>query len=90
MALLAAEPDVQLQPRFDPAQWTQMAPLLARKRQSDHLIWQRDDGEIGMALPITHNRAALAFAKIWQTDDEHLAQRVAQLKALAQKITGEQ
>ena len=90
IALLAAEPDVQLQPRFAAAQWTQMAPLLARKRQSDHLIWQRDDGEIGMALPINHNRAALAFAKIWQRDDEHLAQRVAQLKALAQKITAEQ
>ena len=63
-----------------------MAPLLARKRAADHLIWHRDDGEISMAQPINNNRAALAFAKIWQADEAHLQQRVTQLQALAQEL----
>ncbi|ORM68519.1 transcriptional regulator [Pantoea wallisii] len=86
VALLAAESDEVLRPRFNDEQWTQIAPLLERKRAEEHLIWHRDDGEIGMALPINNNRAALAFAKIWQTDDAHLTQRLQQLHALAQML----
>ena len=86
VSLLAAESDEQLRPRFTDEQWAQMAPLLARKRAADHLIWHRDDGEISMAQPINNNRAALAFAKIWQADEAHLQQRVTQLQALAQEL----
>ena len=86
VSLLAAESDEQLRPRFTDEQWAQMAPLLARKRAADHLIWHRDDGEISMAQPINNNRAALAFAKIWQADVAHLQQRVTQLQALAQEL----
>ncbi|MBK0099074.1 IclR family transcriptional regulator [Erwinia sp. S63] len=86
VSLLAAESDEQLRPRFTDEQWAQIAPLLARKREANHLIWHRDDGEISMAQPIDNNRAALAFAKIWQADDTHLQQRVTQLQALAQVL----
>lgn len=86
VALLAAEPDERLQPRFSEEQWMQIAPLLARKREAEHLIWHRDDGEISMALPINNNRAALAFAKIWQADAGQLAQRQEQLQTLARCI----
>lgn len=86
VSLLAAERDEALQPRFSDAQWQQIAPLLARKRGEDHLIWHRDDGEISMAQPIDNNRAALAFAKIWQPDEAHLAERLQQLQTLAQVL----
>lgn len=86
VSLLAAESDEQLRPRFTDEQWAQIAPLLACKREANHLIWHRDDGEISMAQPIDNNRAALAFAKIWQADDAHLQQRVTQLQALAQVL----
>ncbi|KJV32209.1 global regulatory protein [Pantoea sp. BL1] len=86
VSLLATESDEQLRPRFTDEQWAQMAPLLARKRDANHLIWHRDDGEISMAQPINNNRAALAFAKIWQADDAHLQQRVMQLQSLAQVL----
>ncbi|AIR85111.1 MULTISPECIES: global regulatory protein [Erwiniaceae] len=86
VSLLATESDEQLRPRFTDEQWAQMAPLLARKRDANHLIWHRDDGEISMAQPINNNRAALAFAKIWQADDAHLQQRVTQLHSLAQVL----
>lgn len=86
VSLLAAESDEQLRPRFTDEQWAQIAPLLARKREANHLIWHRDDGEISMAQPIDNNRAALAFAKIWQADDAHLQQRVTQLQALAKVL----
>jgi DNA-binding IclR family transcriptional regulator len=86
VSLLAAESDEALQPRFSDGQWQQIAPLLARKRGEDHLIWHRDDGEISMAQPIDNNRAALAFAKIWQPDEAHLAERLQQLQTLAQVL----
>ncbi|SNY65894.1 IclR family transcriptional regulator domain-containing protein [Pantoea sp. GL120224-02] len=86
VSLLATESDEQLRPRFTDEQWAQMAPLLARKRDANHLIWHRDDGEISMAQPINNNRAALAFAKIWQADDAHLQQRVTQLQSLAKVL----
>ncbi|MDF7662551.1 IclR family transcriptional regulator [Erwiniaceae bacterium L1_54_6] len=86
VSLLAAESDEALRPRFSDEQWTQLAPLLARKRSQDYLIWHRDDGEVSMAQPINNNRAALAFAKIWQTDEAHLSQRLAQLQALALRM----
>ncbi len=86
VSLLAAESDEVLRPRFSDEQWAQIAPLLAQKRAQDYLIWHRDDGEISMAQPVTNNRAALAFAKIWQGDEAHLTQRVQQLQSLAQLL----
>ncbi len=49
-------------------------------------MWHREDGEISMAQPINNNRAALAFAKIWQADEAQLAQRLQQLHALAKRL----
>lgn len=86
VSLLAAESDEVLRPRFSDEHWAQISPLLARKRQENHLIWHRDDGEVSMAQPINNNRAAIAFAKIWQTDEAHLQQRLQQLQALAQVL----
>lgn len=83
VSLLAAESDEALRPRFSDEQWAQIAPLLMRKREESYLIWHRDDGEVSMAQPINNNRAAIAFAKIWQDDDAHLQQRLKQLQALA-------
>ncbi|MDI9221114.1 IclR family transcriptional regulator [Pantoea sp. EA-12] len=83
VSLLAAESDEALRPRFSDEQWAQIAPLLTRKREESYLIWHRDDGEVSMAQPINNNRAAIAFAKIWQADDAHLQQRLKQLQALA-------
>lgn len=83
VSLLAAESDEALRPRFSDEQWVQIAPLLTRKREESYLIWHRDDGEVSMAQPINNNRAAIAFAKIWQDDDAHLQQRLKQLQALA-------
>ena len=86
VSLLAAESDEVLRPRFNDEQWAQISPLLARKRQENYLMWHRDDGEVSMAQPINNNRAAIAFAKIWQTDEAHLQQRLQQLQALAQVL----
>ena len=86
VSLLAAESDEVLRPRFNDEQWAQIAPLLMQKRAQDYLIWHRYDGEISMAQPINNNRAALAFAKIWQGDEAHLTQRVQQLQSLAQLL----
>lgn len=87
VALLAAEEDTALQPRFSAEVWRQIAPLLARKRETQVLIWPREEEGISMAQPINHNRAALAFALIRETEKADLQRRLEQLQALAQRLT---
>lgn len=86
IALLAAEEDSQLQPRFSVEQWQQMVPLLAKQRTEGQLVWQHEDGEVSIAEPLSHNRAALAFAKIYQGSEQEIAQRRAQLAELAAEL----
>lgn len=86
VSLLAAEPDEGLRQRLGDAQWRSVEGLLCQQREKGHLIWHHDSGEIAMAQPLYSNRAALAFAKIWQTDDAAIQQRLTQLQALALRL----
>lgn len=86
MALLAAEPDETLQARFTPQQWQAMSPYLAQQREQRHVVWRHDDGELSMAQPLGAHNAALAFAGMWNTPQEQVAPRLAQLQQLASQL----
>ena len=88
MALLASETDEALQARFSPEHWQEMAPKLAQQRESGHVVWRHDDGELSMAQPLGAHNAAIAFAGMWDADEKHVAPRLAQLNQLtAQLVT---
>ena len=82
MSLLASETDEALMPRFTPEQWQNLAPHVAQQRQQGRVIWHHDDGEVSMALPVGAHHAALAFAGMWNIDDESVRTRLAELTAL--------
>lgn len=86
MALLAAEDDDALRPRFTPAQWQLLYPHIMQQRKQGHVIWRHDDGEISMARTIGTNRAAIAFAGMYHYDDKTIAERLGQLNTLAQQL----
>ncbi|HFP9310084.1 IclR family transcriptional regulator domain-containing protein [Raoultella ornithinolytica] len=88
MALLASETDEALQARFSPEHWQEIAPKLAQQRESGHVVWRHDDGELSMAQPLGAHNAAIAFAGMWDADEKHVAPRLAQLNQLtAQLVT---
>ncbi|HAT1577919.1 TPA: IclR family transcriptional regulator [Raoultella ornithinolytica] len=88
MALLASETDEALRARFSPEHWQEMAPKLAQQRESGHVVWRHDDGELSMAQPLGAHNAAIAFAGMWDADEKHVAPRLAQLNQLtAQLVT---
>ncbi|HAT1616056.1 TPA: IclR family transcriptional regulator [Raoultella ornithinolytica] len=88
MALLASETDEALRARFSPEHWQEMAPKLAQQRETGHVVWRHDDGELSMAQPLGAHNAAIAFAGMWDADEKHVAPRLAQLNQLtAQLVT---
>lgn len=88
MALLASETDEALQARFSPEHWREMAPKLAQQRESGHVVWRHEDGELSMAQPLGAHNAAIAFAGMWDADKQQVAPRLAQLNQLtAQLVT---
>ena len=82
MSLLASEPDDALIPRFTPEQWQNLAPHVAQQREQGRVIWHHDDGEVSMAVPVGAHHAALAFAGMWNIDDESVRSRLDELTAL--------
>lgn len=82
MSLLASETDEALMLRFTPEQWQNLAPHVAQQRQQGHVVWHHDDGEVSMALPVGAHHAALAFAGMWNIDDEQVRTRLAELTTL--------
>jgi len=86
MSLLAAETDAALIPRFSPEQWQQLAPHVAQQRQQGRVIWHHDDGEVSMAQPVGAHHAALAFAGMWNIDEQSIQSRLAALTALNGKL----
>jgi len=86
MSLLAAETDAALIPRFSPEQWQQLAPHVAQQRQQGRVIWHHDDGEISMAQPVGAHHAALAFAGMWNIDEQSIQSRLAALTVLNGKL----
>lgn len=88
MSLLAAESDDELQKRFTPEQWQQLAPHVAFQRQHGYVVWHHDDGEVSMAQPLGAHSAALAFAGMWQVDDAVIDTRLQALHTLTKCLTG--
>jgi len=87
MALLAAETDEALQQRFVAEQWQQLAPHIAQQRELGRVVWHHDDGEVSMAKPLGAHSAALAFAGMWQVDDNVIDERLSELHTLARRLT---
>ncbi|MBK4716854.1 MULTISPECIES: IclR family transcriptional regulator domain-containing protein [Tenebrionibacter/Tenebrionicola group] len=86
IALLACEADEALRGRFTPAQWQAISPYLRQQREEGHVVWRHDDGELSMAQPLGAHNAALAFAGMWDTSQETIAPRLAQLQQLAARL----
>ncbi|MFS2225851.1 helix-turn-helix domain-containing protein [Pantoea sp. B65] len=86
MALLAAEDDDALRPRFTPAQWQTLYPHLVEKRKHGHVVWRHNDGEVSMARTIGSNRAAIAFAGMYQYHETAINDRLLALKTLAGQL----
>lgn len=86
MALLAAENDDNLRPRFTPEQWLAIYPHIVEKRKQGYVLWHHDDGEVSMAQTIGMNRAAIAFAGMYQYGDEAIEHRLTELRQLTQKL----
>ncbi|WP_044180008.1 IclR family transcriptional regulator domain-containing protein [Phytobacter massiliensis] len=87
MALLAAESDEALQKRFSSEQWQLLAPHVAQQRALGRVVWHHDDGEVSMARPLGAHSAALAFAGMWQADDDVIDNRLSELHTLARQLT---
>jgi len=87
MSLLAAESDEALIPRFTPEQWQQLHPHLVQQRTQGHVVWHHDDGEVSMAQPLGARPAALAFAGMWQVNDDVVNTRLEALHQLAAQLT---
>ncbi|WP_312948392.1 IclR family transcriptional regulator [Superficieibacter sp.] len=86
MALLAAESDDDLQQRFTEAQWQQLAPHVQQQREQGSVIWHHQDGEVSMAQPLGAHSAALAFAGLWQPDEEVVTARHQELQQLTARL----
>lgn len=86
MALLAAESDDDLQQRFTEAQWQQLAPHVEQQREQGSVIWHHQDGEVSMAQPLGAHSAALAFAGLWQPDEEVVTARHQELQQLTARL----
>jgi DNA-binding IclR family transcriptional regulator len=86
MALLAGESDVALQARFKPEQWQVMSPYLRQQREQGRVVWRHDDGELSMAQPLGAHNAALAFAGMWDAQEDQIAPRLSQLQQLAVQL----
>lgn len=86
MSLLAAEADTDLQARLSAEQWEHLQPHLAQQRQSGHVVWRHDDGEISMATPLGSHNAALAFAGMWDIPDSQVNDRLGELQALCARL----
>ncbi|MDY1037391.1 IclR family transcriptional regulator [Enterobacteriaceae bacterium RIT714] len=86
MSLLAAESDEQLMARFAPEQWADLAPHITQQRERGHVIWHHADGEVSMAQPVGAHHAALAFAGMWQIDDNALQARLKELTTLNARL----
>ena len=87
MSLLAAESDEALTARFSPEQWQQLGPHVVQQRAQGHVIWRHEDGEVSMARPLGVHSAALAFAGIWQPEDDTVTSRLAALHQLSVQLT---
>ena len=83
MSLLAAESDEALMKRFTAEQWQNLAPHLAQQREQGQVVWHHDDGEVSMARPVGAHQAALAFAGMWNPDEQTIQSRLAQLNSLS-------
>lgn len=83
MSLLAAESDEALMKRFTAEQWQNLAPHLAQQREQGQVVWHHDDGEVSMARPVGAHQAALAFAGMWNPDEQTIQSRLEQLNALS-------
>lgn len=86
MALLAVEDDDALRQRFTTEQWQRLYPHITQKRKEGHVLWRHDDGEISMARTIGANRAAIAFAGMYQYDDKAIVKRLDQLNTLTHRL----
>lgn len=86
MALLAVEDDDALRQRFTTEQWQRLYPHITQKRKQGHVLWRHDDGEISMARTIGANRAAIAFAGMYQYDDKTIVKRLDQLNTLTHRL----
>ncbi|HEY3591951.1 MAG TPA: IclR family transcriptional regulator [Buttiauxella sp.] len=86
MALLAGESDEALQARFKPEQWQVMSPYLRQQREQGRVVWLHDDGELSMAQPLGAHNAALAFAGMWDAQEDQIAPRLSQLQQLAVQL----
>lgn len=83
MSLLAAESDEALMKRFTAEQWQNLAPHVAQQREQGQVVWHHDDGEVSMARPVGAHQAALAFAGMWNPDEQTIQSRLEQLNALS-------
>lgn len=83
MSLLAAESDEALMKRFTAEQWQNLAPHLAQQREQGQVVWHHDDGEVSMARPVGAHQAALAFAGMWNPDEQTIQSRLEQLNSLS-------
>jgi DNA-binding IclR family transcriptional regulator len=86
MSLLAAESDEALMKRFTPEQWQSLAPHVAQQREQGQVVWHHDDGEVSMARPVGAHQAALAFAGMWNPDEQTILDRLQQLNALSLRL----
>ena len=86
MSLLAAESDEALMQRFTPEQWESLAPHVAQQREQGQVVWHHDDGEVSMARPVGAHQAALAFAGMWNPDEQTIKDRLQQLNALSLRL----
>ncbi len=86
MSLLAAESDEALMARFTPEQWQNLAPHVAQQREQGQVVWHHDDGEVSMARPVGEHQAALAFAGMWNPDEQTIQTRLEQLDTLNQQL----
>lgn len=86
MALLAVEDDDALRQHFTTEQWQRLYPHITQKRKQGHVLWRHDDGEISMARTIGADRAAIAFAGMYQYDDKTIVKRLDQLNTLTHRL----